>query len=235
MSIYLDNSGIKKAFINHSNKPVWFGYVNDNGTIKKFYDITEAISKIIVYPRALFLDPSTPTMTNANETTMAGLSGYGSLTVGSNYIQTISNRNNSSIWVMLEAELIFKSFDSNLGYGYYPIDYICGTYKKFDASVIKYSLSATGYVYYRGSTSTSSYGYAFNDLMGVEIGNCSASTSSTVTKTFNENNTIPEGLAFGYIGSGRQSGSQNITSKITFNSFSINGVSIPIVCENRIK
>ena len=43
MSIYLDNSGIKKAFINHSNKPVWFGYVNDNGTIKKFYDITEAI------------------------------------------------------------------------------------------------------------------------------------------------------------------------------------------------
>ena len=210
MSIYLDNSGIKKAFINHSNKPVWFGYVNDNGTIKKFYDITEAISKIIVYPRALFLDPSTPTMTNANETTM-------------------------SVWVMLEAELIFKSYDSNLGYGYYPIDYICGTYKKFDASVIKYTLSATGYVYYRGSTSTSSYGYAFNDLMGVEIGNCSASTSSTVTKTFNENNTIPEGLAFGYIGSGRQSGSQNITSKITFNSFSINGVSIPIVCENRIK
>ena len=232
MSIYVDSSGIKKSFINHYNKPAWFGYVNDNGTMKKFYDITEAIEKIIVYPQYLFLDTSTPYMENANQTTMAGISGYGSLTVGSNYIQTISNKNNSSLWVMLEADIKFKSYDNR--YGYYPIDNICGYNRKFDATVIKYNLSATGYVYYRGSSSTSSYGYAFNDLMGVEIGNCSASTSSTVTKTFNENNTIPEGIAFGYIGSGRQSGSQNITSKITFNSFSINGVLIPIVCENRI-
>ena len=232
MSIYVDSNGIKKSFINHYNKPVWFGYVNDNGTMKKFYDITEAIEKIIVYPQYLFLDTSTPYMENANQTTMAGISGYGSLTVGSNYIQTISNKNNSSLWVMVEADIKFKSYDNR--YGYYPIDNICGYNRKFDASVIKYSLSATGYVYYRGSSSTTSYGYAFNDLFGTEIANCSASTSSTVTKTFNENNTIPEGIAFGYIGSGRQSGSQNITSKITFNSFSINGVSIPIVCENRI-
>lgn len=233
MSVYYNQDGtIKKGYLNHSNRPVWFGYVNDNGTVKKFYDIAEAIEKIIVYPRFLFLDKSTPTMTNADESTIAGLSGYGSLTVGSNYIQTISNRNNSSIWVMVGADIKFKSYNNN--YGYYDIDSLCGAYRKFDASIIKYSLSATGYVFYRGSTSTSSYGYAFNDLFGGEIANCSASTSSTVTKTFNENNTIPEGLAFGYIGAGRQSGSQNITSKITFNSFSINGVSIPIVCENRI-
>ena len=233
MSIYVDDNGtVKKSFINHSNRPVWFGYVNDNGTMKKFYDITEAIEKIIVYPHFLFLDTSTPYMENANQTTMAGISGYGSLTVGSNYIQTISNKNNTSLWVMLGADIKFKSYADN--YGYYPIDNICGYNKRFETSVIKYTLSATGYVYYRGSTSTSSYGYAFNDLIGTEIGNCSASTSSTVTKTFNENNSIPEGIAFGYIGSGRQSGSQNITSKITFNSFSFNGVSIPIVCENRI-
>lgn len=232
MSVYVDSSGVKKSFLNHSNKPVWFGYVNDNGTVKKFYDITEAIEKIIVYPRFLFLDTSTPYMSNANQTTMAGISGYGSLTVGSNYIQTVSNRSGTSLWVMVDADIKFKSYADN--YGFYPIDNICGYNKRFDASIIKYVLSATGYVYYRSSSSTSSYGYTFNDLFGVEIASGTASTSSTVTKTFNENNSIPEGLAFGYIGAGRESGSQNITAKITFNSFSINGVSIPIVCENRI-
>ena len=93
-----------RLLILHHNKLVLFGYVNDNGTIKKFYDITEAISKIIVYPRALFLDPSTPTMTNANETTMAGLSGYGSLTVGSNYIY-LNNTTHlvlMDLWINLE-------------------------------------------------------------------------------------------------------------------------------------
>ena len=232
MSVYVDSGGIKKAFLNHSNRPVWFGYVNDNGTMKKFYDLTEAIEKIIVYPRFLFLDTSTPYMSNANQTTMAGISGYGSLTVGSNYIQTVSNRSGTSLWVMVDADIKFKSYADN--YGYYPIDNICGYNRRFDSSIIKYVLSATGYVYYRGSSSVSSYGYAFNDLFGGEIASCSASTSSTVTKSFNENNTIAEGIAFGYIGVGRESGSQNITSKITFNSFSINGVSIPIVCENRI-
>ena len=102
MSVYVDSSGVKKSFLNHSNKPVWFGYVNDNGTIKKFYDITEAIEKIIVYPRFLFLDTSTPYMSNANQTTIAGISGYGSLTVGSNYIQTVCNRSGTSLWFMVD-------------------------------------------------------------------------------------------------------------------------------------
>lgn len=31
MSVYVDSSGVKKSFLNHSNKPVWFGYVNDKG------------------------------------------------------------------------------------------------------------------------------------------------------------------------------------------------------------
>ena len=130
MSIYVDSSGIKKASMNHSNKPVWFGYVNDNGTMKKFYDVSEAIEKIIVYPHYLFLDTSTPYMENANETTMAGISGYGSLTVGSNYIQTISNKNNTSLWVMVQADIKFKSYDD--GYGFYPIDNICGYNKRFE-------------------------------------------------------------------------------------------------------
>lgn len=233
MSLYVNDNGIvKKAFINYSNHPIFFGYYNDGSGMKKFYDLSEAIEKIIVYPRFLYLDTSTPYMANANQSTMAGISGYGSLTVGSNYIQTVSNRSGTSLWVMVGADIKFKSYSDN--YGYYPIDNICGYNRRFDASLLKYTLSVTGYVYYRSSSSTSSYGYTFNDCIGTEIASGTASTSSTVTKTFNENNTIPEGIAFGYIGAGRESGSQNITAKLTFNSFSLNGVSIPIVCENRI-
>ena len=73
-----------------------------------------------------------------------------------------------------------------------------------------------------------------NNCFGVDVVPQPVSTSSTVTKTYNENSTVPEGLAFAYVGAGRESGSQNITSKLTFNSFSFNGVSIPIVCENRL-
>ena len=48
MSIYVNDSGtVKKAFMNHSNRPVWFDYVNDNGTMKKFYDTTDVIEKDI--------------------------------------------------------------------------------------------------------------------------------------------------------------------------------------------
>lgn len=233
MSVYFnDNGTIKKGYLNYSNKPVFFGYVDDNGTMKKFYDFAEAVEKIIVYPQYLFLDTSTPYMENANEVTIAQLSGYGSITVGSNYIQIVSNRNNSSIWVMVESEIKFKSYDNN--YGFYPLDSFCGYNKKFASDILKYALSVTGYVFYRSSTSQTSYAYAMNNCFGVDIANCSASTSSTVTKSFNENSTIPYESAFCYIGAGRQSGSQNITSKITFNSFSFNGVSIPIVCENRV-
>lgn len=233
MSVYFnDNGTIKKGFMNHSNKPVLFGYADDNGTMKKFYDISEAVEKIILYTRFLYRDTSTAYMANANEAKIADLSGYGSLTVGSNYIQVVSNRNNSSIWVLVEAEIKFKSYDGS--YGFYPIDTFCGYNKRFDASILKYALSATGYVFYRSSTSQTSYGYVYNDLFGVEIASATASTSSTVTKTFNENNVIPETYALAYIGAGRESGSQNITSKITFNSFSFNGVSIPIVIENRL-
>ena len=233
MSVYFDDNGtIKKGYMNHSNRPVLFGYVDDNGTMKKFYDFAEAVEKIIVYPQFLFRDPSTPYMENAVQVNIADLSGYGSISVGSNYIQIVSNRNNSSIWVMVEAEIKFKSYNGN--YGFYPLDTFCGYNKRFAADILKYGLSVTGYVFYRSSTSQTSYAYALNSCFGVDIANCSASTSSTVTKTFNENNEIPFETAFSYIGAGRQSGSQNITSKITFNSFSFNGVSIPIVVENRL-
>ena len=233
MSVYVNDNGIvKQAFINHSNKAVMFGYYNDGSGMKKFYDIAEAVEKIIIYPHFLFLDKSTPYMENATEAKMSELSGYGSLTVGSNYIQVVSNKNNTSIWVMVGSEVKFKSYANN--YGYYDIDSFCGYNKRFDATILKYLLSVTGYVFYRSSSSQTSYAYALNSCFGVDIANCSASTSSTVTKSFNENNTIPYEYAFSYIGAGRQSGSQNITSKITFNSFSFNGVSIPVVCENRV-
>ena len=233
MSIYFgDDGAVKKGYLNHYNQAVWFGYFDDNGTMKKFYDVTEAIEKIVIYPQYLFLDKTTPNMTNATEAKISDLSGYGSVTIGSNYIQTVSNRNSSSIWVMVSGEIKFKSYASN--YGYYPVDELFSIYRKFDASIIKYVFSATGYVFFRSNTSTASIGYALNTLFDGDIANCSASTSSTVTKTFNESKSITEGYAFGYIGAGRQSGSQNITSKITFNSFSINGVSIPVVVENRL-
>ena len=232
MSVHINNDGVKQGFLNYRNRPVFFGYYNDNGTIKKFYDISEAVEKIVVYPAYLFLDKSTPYFENASQVTIAELSGYGSISFGSNYIQVVSNRNNSSIWVMVDAEVIFKSYSGN--YGFYPLETFCGESRLFAAEFLKYVLSVTGYVFYRSSTSTSSYGYALNNCFGVDIANCAASTSSTVTKTFNENNSIPFEVAFSYIGSGRESGSQNITSKITFNSFSFNGVSIPVVVENRL-
>ena len=233
MSLYYgDNGTVKKSAINYYNHPIFFGYYNDGSGMKKFYDLSEAVEKIIVYPRFLYRDTSTPYFENATEAKISDLSGYGSLTVGNNYIQIVSNRNNSSIWVMVGSELKFKGYGNN--YGYYDIDSICGYNKRFDASILKYVLSVTGYLYFRGSSSVTSYGYGMNNCFGVDVVPQPVSTSSTVTKTYNENSTVPEGLAFAYVGAGRESGSQNITSKLTFNSFSFNGVSIPIVCENRL-
>lgn len=233
MSIYFsDNGSVKKGYMNYSNRPVMFGYADFNGELKKFYDFAEAVEKVIVYPQYLFLDKSTPYFENATEAKISDLSGYGSVSIGSNYIQAVSNRNNTSIWLMVDSEVKFKSYNNN--YGFYPLETFCGTNRKFAASILKYILSVTGYVFYRSSTSQTSYAYALNSCFGVDIANVTASTSSTVTKTFNENNSIPFEYAFSYIGAGRQSGSQNITSKITFNSISFNGVSIPIVVENRL-
>lgn len=233
MSIYVDHDGvIKKGYLNFYNRPVFFGYYNDGDGMKKFYDFAEAIDKVAIYVQYIFRDPSTPYMSNANQVKVADLSGYGSLTVGSNYIQVVSNKNNSSIWCMVGAEIIFKSYDGK--YGFYPLESFVSENRFFAASILKYLLSVTGYMFYRSSTSQTSYGYGLCSCFGVDIPNMTASTSSTVTKTFNENNNMPQEYAFAYIGAGRESGSQNITAKLTFNSISFNGVTIPIVVENRV-
>lgn len=225
MSIYVskDNT-VVKAYPRYNYLPVLFGYLNNGSEMKKFYDIAEAINYIEFQVSYIFLDKTTANFTNANESTIAGLSGYGSFTLGSNYVQINSYKNSSSIWLLMNAYVHFKSTNSN-----YMLEVFWSANKRFVDSILTYAISLTGYCQYRTSSSTSSSGYIQNRVFGnIMLGTESCSTTSTVTKTLGNANTWPYEYAFAYIGAGRSSGSQNIISKLTFNSCTINGVSIPI-------
>ena len=225
MSIYVNNgSKVVTAHPSWNWNPILFGYTNNGSAIKKFYDISEAIDYVEFDVAALFLDTSTAYMENANPSTIAGLSGYGSITVGSNYVQVNSTKNSTSIWCYIIAYVHYKSSSAA-----HDFEGLINADKRFSDSVLSFSISVTGYCQYRTSSSVSSYGYLMNRAFGdVMIGNEACSTTSTITKalTNSDSSSFPSYYAFAYVGSGRSSGSQTIISKLTFNSVTINGVSV---------
>ena len=228
MGIYINDgsNNVVKAYPSCNWYPILFGYTNNGSAIKKFYDISDALDYLEFRVTGLFLDKSSAAMENVNPATLAELSGYGSVTIASNYVQVNSTKSGTSLWVYVNCYAHYKSISD-----WQYFEDLINANKRFADSVMSYSFSVTGYCQYRTSSSTSSYGYLMNRAFGeIMIGNEACSTTSTITKalTNSDASSYPQYYAFAYVGSGRSSGSQTIISKMTFNSATINGVSIPV-------
>ena len=225
MSIYVNNgSKVVTAHPSWNWNPILFGYCEVGGAVKKFYDISEAIDYVEFDVAALFLDTSSAAMENANPATLSQISGYGSVTIGTNYVQVNSTKSGTSLWVYIIAYVHYKSLSDT-----FDFEGLIDANKRFADSIMSFSISVTGYCQYRTSSSVSSYGYLMNRAFGqIMIGNEACSTTSTITKalTNSDSPSFPSEYAFAYVGAGRSSGSQTIISKMTINSVTINGVSV---------